>query len=134
MKNELDRELGKISPFMAEFKNQLPKNEELPANSFFQAIENKVFEKKNNPLRWYWAAAAVIGIIGMSILMMPQKKLSFSESLAELEYETLIELSKENISLENDDLLYELVQFEDEVPDILLDELSNMDLLLINNY
>lgn len=134
MKNELEGELGKISPFMAELKNQLPKNEELPPNSFFQAIENKVFEKKNNPLRWYWAAAAVIGIIGMSILMMPQKKLSFSESLAELDFETLIELSKENISLENDDLLYELVQFEDDVPDILLDELNNMDLLLIYNY
>jgi hypothetical protein len=43
MKNELDRELGEISPFMAELKNQLPKNEELPANSFFQALENKVF-------------------------------------------------------------------------------------------
>ena len=134
MKNELDRELGKISPFMAEFKNQLPKNEELPASYFFEAIENKVFEKNKNSLWRYWAAAAVTGIIGITVFIMPNRRVSFSESLAELEYETLIELSKENISLENDDLLYELVQFEDEVPNILLDELSNMDLLLINNY
>jgi hypothetical protein len=127
MKNELERELDQISPFMAELKNQLPKNEELPSDSFFQTIENKVFEKKKNTPWRYWAAAAVIGLISLTFLKLPEKKVSFSESLAELEYETLIELSKENISLENDDLLYELVHFEEEVPDYLLDELSNSD-------
>ncbi|MEY2905196.1 MAG: hypothetical protein RJA52_1212 [Bacteroidota bacterium] len=131
MKNELDRELGEISPFMAELKNQLPKKEELPTNSFFQAIENKVFEKKQNNLWKYWTAAAVIGGFVMTFLGMPKKEVGFSEKLAQLELETLIEISKEHITSENDDLLYELVQFEDEVPDYLLDELNNVEFLLI---
>jgi hypothetical protein len=67
----------------------------------------------------------------MTFLGMPKKEVGFSEKLAQLEWETLIEISKEHITSENDDLLYELVQFEDEVPDYLLDELNNVEFLLI---